>query len=839
MRSGCLALLAWLFAFFRARHGGTIFAGGMLLFAVALLPGSMLMVNHAWREAQWEELRSAERAAVAAAGALLAGAGDPQTDDEISETVARVAAAQMPGLRIGTDDVDIAHDPLTDLTTVTVRGTYEFHDLWDLGGGDVETTAQQEFRLRLETDRYEVAVALDISTSMADPLSDGVVKLDGLKDAVVRVADIMQTESATTPGGILVSIVPFSAAVNVADTCNADPQTGACRAARSAGKERYVRMLAGVRDSMADTLADARSAERQGTGAHWVDTFHHYGVASGALRHRYLPTDLLNDRDWNLRRTNVNIDVSGQLPRNQRWRVDDEDFWNGCVMARWGAYWNDRARTPGWSANDSGNWPAAGDVPGWTPASPALSDTPLHLSDAAPDTDAPNTLFTAFSWPDAWIGGAADQMLRDTAVELLHPGVNSPAVAGGDNDWSAAGKGGDAFCPRVPITPLTDDLDVLRRTAANLEVAEAFTTAGGDWGATFMNLGVVWGLRTLSPLWQGVWDVRDIQNAPRPGVPCAPGEPEADCDGRLNKLILIVSDGTSQLGYVVGSRLLPNYGDLSRPSLNTESVCNSVGLSTYHQAEAATTPAAYNDYFRAPHVAADLVDANDRLNAHGRVEFASAFLDVAGRRNRAVPRNRLANALRTVAPSAMTPTPWQLFRGLDAEVAEGLVASNTVRLEGRPVLAGPRCGPTSLFSPYGRADDLIYVGADTTPPGSELPPVADAAPLEIATLSTAIIGNGLPGSLDEIGLRRALSDRIDEWLVEACAVAGERRVRVHAVFMGDSSGNDAEIDVLERCVDAAGGDPQADDVFVTPTSADLTTAFEQVFTFRRNLRFVN
>ena len=69
---------------------------------------------------------------------------------------------------------------------------------------------------------------------------------------------------------------------------------------------------------------------------------------SARLWARSLPQDLLDDRDWNLRRTGVVVDVSRQAPSLDtgagpgRWVVDDEDFWNGCVMARWGAYWDEQ-----------------------------------------------------------------------------------------------------------------------------------------------------------------------------------------------------------------------------------------------------------------------------------------------------------------------------------------------------------------------------------------------------------------------------------------------------------------------------------------------------------------
>ena len=71
--------------------------------------------------------------------------------------------------------------------------------------------------------------------------------------------------TATGAGNMMVSVVPFTHLVNVADTCNAGAD-GHCRL----------------------TLADARDA---GTQGHCVDSFHEYGAGTrlGPLRRRLLP----------------------------------------------------------------------------------------------------------------------------------------------------------------------------------------------------------------------------------------------------------------------------------------------------------------------------------------------------------------------------------------------------------------------------------------------------------------------------------------------------------------------------------------------------------------------
>ena len=832
-------------SFARSRDGGAILVGGAFVLAMMAGVGGW-MTNYAWREAQWEELRAATRAAVSTAGPLLAGAGGA-TDEQIRERVAGFVSASMPGLTVTPEDVIVSYDAETDTTTIVVGGNYKFDDIWVNWGGRV-TAVESVVKVQLQAERYEVAMALDVSHSMGFRLSDGVVKLDALKAAVTNVVDTLDATGDTTPGSVLVSMVPYSSAVNVADTCNRDPDTGVCRAGRSASKERYVRMVAGVRETMAETLADARYARDNNVGGHWVDTFHHYGAGTdlGSLRRQYLPMDLLEDREWNLRRTAVDIDVPAQLPGTGVWTVDDEDFWNGCVMARWGAYWVPAARPPGWTQDDDDNWPATMPVAAWSQGASALpADTPLHLSDAPPSDDVPSTLFTAFSWPDARIRGQADGRLQDSMIEMLQPGVifSYRALsyrAVGDNDWSLPGNGGSRFCPPVAITPLTEDLGLLREVADDLRTTDVYVGAGQTIGATYMNLGIIWGLRTLSPLWQGVWDVRDVRNTPRPAVPCAPGEQTVGCDPTLTKSILLVSDGASWVGGVAGSRLLSSWSATSNPGYNTEPRCRIPRISSYHSAAATPTPSEFNSHFRVPQVDTDLVDSGDRLNAAGRERLVDAVLGLADP-GPDTPTRR-ASMLSTLASAAsgVPPTPWQLFRGLDAEVIDALVDEGSAfGFDGRPILINHRCRPSSTFSPYGRADDMVYVGDVGTDASSPPRPIGDVAPFEVNNLPESIVGDGTPGSFDRYLVEPVLSRRIDDWFLEACRIAGARRVRINAVFIGDPSYYGSAISVLEQCVDSAGGEADTDEVFVVPTSAALSAAFDKIFTIRRNLRFLN
>ena len=231
----------------------------------------------------------------------------------IEERVGGFVQGLVPGLSL--DRVTVDHDVASGVTTVTVAGRYTFRRLWDIGPDDPEAV-EESVDAKLETDRYEVAVALDISSSMLRSMPSGtpgvdIVKMEGLKNAMGSVLTVVEEASQNDPGSIMVSMVPFGVAVNVADTCNPDPDSGLCRPDHSLAKERYVRMLAGPHATTAATLAAARTG-----GRHWVDTFHHYGAGSnlGPLWARSLPQDLLDARDWDLRREDVEVDVSAVAP---------------------------------------------------------------------------------------------------------------------------------------------------------------------------------------------------------------------------------------------------------------------------------------------------------------------------------------------------------------------------------------------------------------------------------------------------------------------------------------------------------------------------------------------
>ena len=817
--------------FLRSRRGGGMLIG--CVFAVSLLASfGSIMSNYAWREAQWEELRAAVRAAVSATGPLLAGAGG-QLDDEIEQRVADFVQGLLPGMDLR--DVRVEHDESTGVTTVTVAGKYTFHDIWVFGDGDAAGEAvEQSTAVIYESDRYEVAVALDLTDSMTRTMPVGtsgesIVRIDGLKIAMNAVLDVVAEAVRTDPGSMMASVVPFGAAVNVADTATGGPPAGK---GRTAAKERYVRMLAGPHASMQETLDAASESGRQ-----WVDSFHHYGAGSnlGPLAEMSLPQDLLRDRDWNLRRENVVIDVGAQAPNlggDGGWEVNDEDFWNGCVLARWGAHWDAAARPPGWSADEDRSYrPASGSVPEWTAASPGLPvDTPLHLADAPPDADDANTLFTAYSWPDARIGSRADHVLQSVQIVLLDGSISHDETewSMGDNDWSfRPDRGGADLCPTSPVMPLTDDVNALRTAVAALEtVRQHGASSHLPYGASFLHLGVVWGLRTLSPLWREIWAVADVAHRPRPGTPCAPAESAPGCDAKLNKSILIVTDGSNASGQVT-RRLLAGSGQ-GNPSFIDPLVraCNFLGTllyPNYGAAVAEQVEADFNNRF------SDWLDDSGRFEIGGMGAVLDAFhtfLDRSADYAVTVPEDATQRAQREAALA--TVTPWQIFRGVDATGTDVLLdADNGFGFDGRPVLQhGHFCQWSSLFTSYGRVNDSVRVGDAA---GELLEPVMGASPFAFDVPFTERNG--------EFMLNDRMKDSIDGWLREACRIAGQRRVRINAIFMGGNP-NSPGVTTLKECITEAGGDADRD-LYLTPTADSLRDAFVELFTVRRNLRFLD
>ena len=822
--------------------------GGMLLFCAFVLSmmalSGSLSTNYAWREAQTEELRAAMRAAVSSAGPLLGTiASGVSAKAVVVSRIGSFVSGLLPALKLGTIDID--YDAATGITTVSLTGDYGFREIWITDtASSASTEIAETVSVQFTTDQYEVGLALDLSSSMARQMPDGaggsIVKLDALKNAMHAIVGIMAQVGTTDPGAMMASIVPFGTAVNVADTCNPDPGTGLCRADRSPGKERYLRMLAGTDASMSNTLANARAR-----GYQWVDMYHHYGATEdlGPLAMLALPDDLLSDTNWDLRHA-YEIDLGSQAPNIDTnapsgrgyWAVNGEDFWNGCVMARWGAYWDPAARPVGWVANDPRYWPVVGDVPGWSAAASPLLATPLHLSDAPPDANDPHSLFTAYSWPDARISRNADYIVQSVMLDLLGamPGYLIPTVrsvlGSGDNDWSIREDyGGAAQCPHSPIIPLSDDYAALDKASSDLDVVLQHVNSRGatsSSGGTNLALGMTWALRTLSPLWRDVWDVHDAATRPRPSIPCQPGESPVSCNPLLHKSILLISDGSNWPGRV-NWRLLTDKNDGKNPSTAFStfgSWCRSASrFPTYTPAATETSESAFNAHF------AGLLDANELFDGAGAETVANAFHRIADSdytTGSSIDPNPVRLAFRAAALTGLSP--WSVFRGVgDASGMRALTDStDPFELRGRPVLSDHLCQRSGHFSAYGRPADRIRTGGASIMPYGPLPPLQDAAPF----------GDSYDGQSDNdvVSAQNAL---MDSWFYAACDLAGQRGVRVNAVYIGETS-HSTLIRKLQECVRRANGEPLAD-VYVVPTAQALNDTLVGLFTVRRTLTFLD
>ena len=809
--------------FARTRRGGAMFIGGSLaMLAMASLGG--MMSNYGWREAQEEEIEAALRAGVAASAHFMRG-DLVAAENLIKERVADFMRGLLGDVTISKDDIVVDHDFSTNRTTIRIAGgaTYAFKNLWQAGRtAGAESIAGEQVIVEFDASQFEFALALDVSTSMARrPTGWSVTRLDALKDAIGTISQTVDAVSRTNPGIATVSLVPFSNVVNVADT-SGTLQTDA--------KERYVRMLTGA-DYDAQTSRD--------TDGHWVDTFHSYGTGDdmGPLASRSLP-DFLSATDWNLHQPGTE-DVTDQVPTLGTWNFEGKDFWNGCVMARWGAYWDPDARSVIWFPTDAGNWPATKTVAGWEPGSTSIHDLPLHLSDALPDQSDPNTRFTAYSWPDARIHGFADgyfnAVLHKTLDSSFNPADYEPYLPASENHWHlrTQDRGGSLYCPQAFIVPLTDNLTTLQ-TANSFDVVELHSATG--WGQTYLHLGIVWGLRTLSPLWRDVWKTRSVSGDDLPRTPCLEGGTTQGCSQSVEKAIVIVSDGANYFGAPGRGRSFgffnPANAVTSNPDFSAGGECEFF-FGTYFDeflaamsAEDATTFAANFD-----------VDANGVLTSAGMSAVLDGFQaahPTVSALDAAIPADRLIiDARRLLWQAALADmTPWQLFRGYDdnsstktTDATDVLVKpANAFGFEGRPAQNGHYCRPMTPFSAYGRADELVRVG--------DGPPVSDVAPFSVPTWLW---------SSPTADLQNPIVDRLDDWFREACDIAGQRGVRIHAIYIGGDTRpwEQSAIALLEDCVDRGyGGNPVVDEVHAAPTAQELKDAIEGIIDIRRTLRFV-
>ena len=860
-------------AFLACRRGGAVLYVGVGALTLLTSVGGM-MTNFAWREAQMEEIQAALRASVSAVAPLLDRLNNPTTkaatEAIIKDRVAKFLDGLLAQIDVDEDDVTVSHEATSRITRISIGGQaqFVFNRLFGTGSSERGTAnlPTQTVAVQLLTDRYEIAVAADLTASMTAQMKDGdggftgPRRIDALKTAAEVIEDVLADRAGTDPGSMTVAIVPFGSAVNVADTSGSGDTTG---------KRRYARMLIG-----AAINTDAARASTH----HWVDTFHSYGTgaAMDELASRTLPDFILGDEDsagnarstwtttadWSLRGRSDVFDIEELVPMlcseeagtacddsdsdsdNDfgKWQVEGEDVWNGCVMARWGAYWHAAARPSGWDADNPAatNWPARANVARWTPARSALTNEPLHLSDAPPDSSDPNSRFTAYSWPDSRIFRSADAQLHGVMTELLEDAdrattagtvhtfdsakIDTLETYAGYNDWSARNNayGGDgaSLCPEQAITPLTDDATDLADAFDALDIIPRH----GRLGETYLHLGVVWGLRAVSPLWRDVWMTTDANSQGRPLAACASGETGTHCDPNLKKTIVLITDGYNRVVRPRRGRIARKYGrvngDMGGTSLNytDASACRAFNSYTtkYDTAMADAAQSTFNARFSA------FVDSGGTFTNAGLDHVVDTF-------DLLVHDGTASNAAKAAWKTTLTgASPWQLFRGHgvsgSTNIVDALMAlektSNKIGLTGRPMHNDHICRRGSAFSPYGGPDELVQVGGT---------PVAGVAPFTRDASWT----DTPPGT------QTKQQGILDDWLLDACQLAGDRDVRIHVIFLNDRPGTSARFNKLEECIDKAGGEANVNEVFAAPTQQELTEAFDDIFRVERNLRFLN
>ena len=848
-------MIARFVAFLRCRRAGAMLFVGAAGLTLMASVGAM-MTNYAWQEAQFDRVRGALRASLSASAGLLKRASNTTVQAQIKERVADFLRGLVPGMEVDDDDITVEHDAATNETWVTVGGTakYAFTNFWGGGGGGGGNVGVDLPSVRVgvavDISRYEIAVATDLSDSMRGS------RMRSLQAALRTAIGVLEDQVAGTPGSMAAAIVPFGHAVNVADTSG----SGATE-----GKARYARILTGASVTTTDVSDDAK-----GTDNHYYDMYGSYGRSmldmSSVISKRLPITEATPD--WNLRE-DESIDVSALMPATAAttWSVNGLDFWNGCVMARWGAYWDAGARPTSWDADELDNnaalYPAKASAPAWGTGGTALAGQPLHISDTAPSHGSPATRFIAYSFPDSFMGGTADArveaMLKETLTDDSVVGgalVADPTAPNtvrvidrmrGFNDWGRTNQrretvDGEALCPTNPVLPLTDVGADLRTYTDSLTHVPRF----GNVGVTYLHLGVVWGLRALSPLWQSAWGVSDSQGTTRPLAPCY-GDNSTGCARDLKKTIVILSDGgnnPSDPAHGRASRGIQDGNNLSgvnNPVLAyTETrkyaLCGGnntalgmlptgTGVADWKAAALDKTPADFNARF------SSMLDTDGTFNAAATVTLANDWREI-------VHPDATSTDIANWSLLFDRITPWQLFRGEEATI-EGSTCSisdafagktpagcawtsaTTFTADGRPTQR-PGCRPAHPFGPYGNIDDFMRVS------GSEV--VSSAAPFQSDAAWTL--------DTTQTTMKTHTKSTLDGWFAEACQFAGDRDVSIVGIFFGDSNRQTA-IAALESCVDKAGGTDGVQDVHIAPTEAALQTAFREIFTIRANLRFLN
>ncbi len=181
--------------------------------------------------------------------------------------------------------------------------------------------------------------------------------------------------------------------------------------------------------------------------------------------------------------------------------------------------------------------------------------SPLDVSDLPPSVRGFDPLF----WPSSVIGGKVNQSNPAFQTVFYTKGNDKnvwPDAAGNTSDGPTPNKvyGPNADCA-TPITPLTSSYRALW-TAVDRQKAKYY-------GGTLANVGLVWGWRTLSPLWRGLWFQND-------GSPAPDNRPMDYLSPDNSKVIVLMTDGDNAL---VGDRMMaygrPDWTGLKASMLDT------------------------------------------------------------------------------------------------------------------------------------------------------------------------------------------------------------------------------------------------------------------------------